>query len=444
MKQVLFGPNRSQKAAMKINMIFGDMKMNEVNSNGSEKKVGWTFTEGGIALPKGFKTAGVKAEIRYKDKYDVAVIYSEVPANAAGVFTRNKVKAHPLLLNMKHLSKGTAQAIVVNSGNANACVGPKGDAAAWATAEKAAELFGLQAEEVLVGSTGIIGVELPVERLLTGVEQAVEKIKGGDQEQAVEASHEAALAIMTTDIISKEAACELKTSNGVIHLGAMAKGSGMIHPNMGTMLGFVTTDAEIPQDRLQILLKESVEDSFNMVTVDGDTSTNDMVLVLANGASGVKPEGVDWEAFKEMFQAVLVKLAKDIARDGEGATKLLEVNVKGARSKEDAKLIAKSIAGSSLVKTAVFGEEANWGRVLCASGYSGAAFDPTKVEVWFGDLLMAKDGAGVNFSEERASEILAKKNLTFTVILQEGTGEATAWGCDLTHDYITINGSYRS
>lgn len=419
--------------------------MNEtINQNTGMTTYNWSWTEGGVGLPGGFKTAGVKAEIRYQDKHDVAVIYSEVPAQAAGVFTRNKVKAHPLLLNLKHLSDGTAQAIAVNSGNANACVGPAGDEAALATAEKTAELFGLPVDQVLVGSTGIIGVPLPVDRLLAGVEQAAARILEGSQEQAVEASHEAALAIMTTDTASKEAACELRTSKGVIRLGAMAKGSGMIHPNMGTMLGFITTDAEIPSVQLQALLRETVEDSFNMVTVDGDTSTNDMVLVLANGTSGIKPEGADWEAFKEMFQAVSVKLAKDIARDGEGATKLLEVKVKGARTEEDARLIAKSICGSSLVKTAVFGEEANWGRVLCASGYSGAEFDPTRVEVWFGDLLMAKEGAGVPFDEEKASEILAKKDLTFTVILQEGTGEATAWGCDLTHDYITINGNYRS
>lgn len=405
----------------------------------------WSWIQGGIAAPQGFRATGVKAEIKYPDKYDVALIYSEVPAQAAGVFTRNKVKAHPLILTKKHLENGVAQAMVANSGNANACVGKPGDEAAWAMAVKTAEVLGIAAEDVLVASTGVIGVELPAESVARGIEKAsleiAEKIS---PEKMTQNSHQAALAIMTTDTAVKEAACELPTENGIIRLGAMAKGSGMIHPNMGTMLGFITTDAAIPAPELQGLLREAVEDSFNMVTVDGDTSTNDMVLVLANGKSGITLNPEEWAEFRRMFLAVCQKLAQDIARDGEGATKFLEVQVLGAAAVEDARKIAKSICGSSLVKTALYGEDANWGRILAAAGYSGAEFNPNQVEIYLGHVLVAKEGQGVYFSEEEAKEVLSKKDVLIKLLLQEGQAQATAWGCDLTHDYVTINGDYRT
>ncbi|WP_019849442.1 bifunctional glutamate N-acetyltransferase/amino-acid acetyltransferase ArgJ [Desulfitobacterium sp. PCE1] len=410
-----------------------------------ESQPKWSWIQGGIAAPQGFRAAGVKAGVKYPDKYDVALVYSEVPAQAAGVFTRNKVKAHPLLLTKKHLENGVAQAMVANSGNANACVGKPGDEAAWAMAVKTAEVLGIAAEDVLVASTGVIGVELPVERVTKGIGAAsLEISKKISLEEVLQNSHQAALAIMTTDTVVKEAACELLTENGKVRLGAMAKGSGMIHPNMGTMLGFITTDATIPAPDLQELLSEAVEESFNMVTVDGDTSTNDMVLVLANGKSGITLNSGEWAEFRRMFLAVCKKLAQDIARDGEGATKFLEVQAFGAATVEDARKIAKSICGSSLVKTALYGEDANWGRILAAAGYSGAEFDPDQVEIYMGHVLVAKEGQGVNFSEEEAKKVLIKKDVTIKLLLQEGQAQATAWGCDLTHDYVTINGDYRT
>lgn len=409
----------------------------------------WTWIEGGVGAPLGFLATGVKAGIKYTDKYDVALIYSQVPAQAAGVFTRNKVKAHPLLLTKKHLANGIAQAIVVNSGNANACVGKAGDEAALAMAVKTAGLLGIKTEDVLVASTGVIGVEMPVERVEQGIQMAYEELTGeasekNNTEDKIRKAHQAALAIMTTDTVCKEVACALPTEKGMIRLGAIAKGSGMIHPNMGTMLCFITTDAQIAAGDLQALLKESVEDSFNMVTVDGDTSTNDMVLVLANGQSGVALTGKDWEEFCRMFKAVCTKLAQEIARDGEGATKFLEVQVQGAATVEDARLIARSICGSSLVKTAIYGEDANWGRILAAAGYSGADFDPNKVDIYLGEVLVAQEGQGVNFSEDEAKVVLQQKDITIKLILRDGKAQATAWGCDLSHDYVTINGAYRT
>lgn len=405
----------------------------------------WSWIEGGIAAPKGFRATGVMAGIKYTDKYDVALIYSEVPAQAAGVFTRNKVKAHPLLLTQKHLGNGRAQAMVANSGNANACVGKPGDEAAWVMAETTAQVLGIKPEDVLVASTGVIGVEMPVEQVVQGIKTAAQEILAEQSAlQASQNSHQAALAIMTTDTSEKEFACEFHTESGVIRLGAMAKGSGMIHPNMGTMLGFITTDAGIPATDLQPLLIEAVEDSFNMVTVDGDTSTNDMVLFLANGESGIALSPEEWADFREMVFALCKKLAQAIARDGEGASKFLEVKVQGIQSVDDARKIAKSICGSSLVKTAIFGEDANWGRILAAAGYSGADFDPDQVDIYLGNVLVAKNGQGVNFSEEEAKQVLSQKDVTIQLFFQEGEAEATAWGCDLTHEYVTINGSYRT
>lgn len=405
----------------------------------------WHWIDGGISAPQGFRAAGVMAGIKYTDKYDVALIYSEVPAQAAGVFTRNKVKAHPLLLTQKHLENGMAQAMVANSGNANACVGRPGDEAALKMAKTTAQVLGIKEENVLVASTGVIGVEMPVERVVQGIEKAAQEVLSEQSLlQKAENAHQAALAIMTTDTRVKEVACEFQSEKGLIRIGAMAKGSGMIHPNMGTMLGFITTDATIPAAPLQALLREAVDASFNMVTVDGDTSTNDMALFLANGESGITLNAEEWKAFREMVFSVCQRLAQDIARDGEGASKFIEVKVQGGQSVEDARKIAKSICGSSLVKTALFGEDANWGRILAAAGYSGADFNPDQVDIYLGSVLVAQKGQGVNFSEDEAKVVLSQKDVTIQLILQEGDAEATAWGCDLTHEYVTINGDYRT
>lgn len=418
----------------------------------NDTKNAWKAINGGIAAPKGFYATGVQAGIKYKDKYDVALIFSDVQAQAAGVYTRNIVKAHPLYLTQRHLENGLARAIVVNSGNANACVGEFGDQTAYAMAEVAATFLAIQPEDVLVASTGVIGVKMPIDRVLNGIRAASSQllndvVKGirGRKEEADEGAHRAALAIMTTDTMVKEYAYELPCSQGgVIHLGAIAKGSGMIHPNMGTMLGFLSTDAFLPSEDLQQILREAVDESFNMVTVDGDTSTNDMVLLMANGSSGITLSGEDRSNFVQMVKSMCIELAKDIARDGEGASKLMEVAVSGASTKEDARKIARSICGSSLVKAALFGEDANWGRILTAAGYSGAHFDPNKVDVFLGDLIVAQAGKGVEFSEEKAKKILEAKEVKISLNLHMGEEHATAWGCDLTHEYVTINGSYRT
>lgn len=417
----------------------------------------WTWIEGGVAAPRGFYAAGVQAGVKYRNKYDVAVLLSEVPAEAAGVFTRSLVKAHPVLLSKERVQKGRAQAIVMNSGNANACVGEAGDKAAEAMTAKTAECLGLAVEDVLVASTGVIGVEMPLPTVLDGIEAAAAEAakmrqlaQGQEQPSGTEnaekeifdSAHNAALAIMTTDTTVKEYACELTCAGGVLRLGAMAKGSGMIHPNMGTMLGFMTTDAKVPAAKLQALLQEAVDESFNMVTVDGDTSTNDCVFLLANGESGIEPTGADWDNFRNMVRSLAVKLAQVIARDGEGASKFLEVKVTGAKSKEDARKLAKSICGSSLVKTAVFGEDPNWGRILAAMGYSGADFDPSEADIYLGPIQVAQGGRGVDFPYEQAKRVLAEKDIVIEARLRGGNAQATAWGCDLTYEYVKINGSY--
>lgn len=417
-----------------------------------DTKKAWKLINGGIAAPKGFYAVGVQAEIKYKDKFDVALIFSDVQAQAAGVYTRNIVKAHPLYLTQRHLENGLARAIVVNSGNANACVGEFGDQTAQAMAEVAGTFLAIPTEDVLVASTGVIGVKMPIDRVLNGIRVASSLllnhvVKGirGQKEEADQAAHQAALAIMTTDTMVKEYAYELPCSQGgVIRLGAIAKGSGMIHPNMGTMLGFITTDAFLPSEELQQILREAVDESFNMVTVDGDTSTNDMVILMANGASGITLNGDDRANFVQMVNAMCIELAKDIARDGEGASKLMAVSVSEAKTKEDARKIARSICGSSLVKAALFGEDANWGRILTAAGYSGAEFDPNKVDVYLGDLMVAQGGKGIDFSEDKAKTILELKEVKISLNLHDGKEKATAWGCDLTHEYVTINGSYRT
>lgn len=414
----------------------------------SSDKESWEWIQGGVAAPRGFWANGVQAGVKYENKYDVALLYSEVPAQAAAVFTRNLVKAHPVLLSQKHLQDGLAQAIVVNSGNANACMGEAGDQAALAMTQKAADCLKLASEDILVASTGVIGVEMPVPTILKGIEKATGELldqKGKGEHSLIirnQGAHNAALAIMTTDTRIKENALKLTCQGGTIRIGAMAKGSGMIHPNMGTLLGFITTDALISASELQSLLLSSVEDSFNMVTVDGDTSTNDTVFMLANGVSGITPTGEDLRNFQGMVRAMCTWLAQEIARDGEGATKFIEVQVAGAMSRNDARIMAKSVCGSSLVKTALFGEDANWGRIIAAMGYSGADFDPNHVSIWLGNLLVAQAGRGVSFSEQKAKEILGAKDIVIKIDLQAGVETARAWGCDLSYDYVKINGSY--
>ncbi|MEW6574001.1 MAG: bifunctional glutamate N-acetyltransferase/amino-acid acetyltransferase ArgJ [Bacillota bacterium] len=397
------------------------------------------WIEGGVTAPAGFKASGVAAGIK-KSKKDLALLYSEVPAAAAGVFTTNRVKAAPLVITAERLEKGVAQAVVINSGNANACTGPEGYADALAMARAAARALKIPEERVLVGSTGVIGQRLPVIKIEEALPAAAEALDGTGHLAAAEA-------IMTTDTVVKEAAVRFSVGGNECAVGGMAKGSGMIHPNMATMMAFLTTDAAVGPGLLRRALKSAVDASFNMITVDGDTSTNDMVVVMANGRAGnaeITGEGPDYERFVAALTAVAVQLAKKVARDGEGATRLIEVCVKGASSVADARKAARAIAASNLVKSAVFGRDANWGRILCAAGYSGASFDPEKVDIFLGLEQVAADGAGLPFSEERASAELEQDPVVITVDLKEGTGMATAWGCDLTYDYVRINASYRT
>ncbi|MFZ5814703.1 MAG: bifunctional glutamate N-acetyltransferase/amino-acid acetyltransferase ArgJ [Bacillota bacterium] len=398
--------------------------------------------KGGVTAPKGFLAAGVHADVKGKggSKKDVAILFSQVPCSAAGVYTTNLVKAAPVILSQQRTQTGSLQAVVANSGNANACTGEQGMLDAEAMARSAARALGLEPEAVAVASTGVIGVPLPMERILPGIARAAASLSadGGDG---------AAEAIMTTDTFPKQYAVQLELGGALVTIGAMAKGSGMIHPNMATMLGFVTTDADVEPTALQTALKEATEKSFNMITVDGDTSTNDMVIAMANGLARnpkVMLGTALYDRFAAALEQVLIFLAKEIARDGEGATKLIEVRVKGAPTVADARKAAIAVCGSSLVKAAVFGEDANWGRVLAALGYSGASFDPAKVDLWLGDVQMMAAGTGLPFDEEAAAAVLKGKAVLFTADLHSGSAEATAWGCDLTYEYVKINGSYRT
>ena len=397
------------------------------------------WVEGGVTAPQGFKASGVAAGIK-RSKRDLALLVSAVPAAAAGVFTTNRVKAAPLLVTAARLEKGVAQAVVVNSGNANACNGPEGYADALAMGRAAALALNLPEELVLVSSTGVIGQRLPVEKIEAALPAAAAALDAGGHLAAAEA-------ILTTDTVVKEAAVRFVLNGCTCTVGGMAKGSGMIHPNMATMLAFLTADVAVEVGALRRALKEAVDASFNMITVDGDTSTNDMVVVLANGQAG-NPEiasgGPEYAAFAAALTAVATALAKKVARDGEGATRLIEVRVKGARTTADARLAARAIAASNLVKAAVFGRDANWGRVMAAAGYSGAVFDPERADVFLGAEQVAAGGAGLPFSEERAAAELEKDPVVITVDFGEGEGTAVAWGCDLTYDYVRINASYRT
>lgn len=399
--------------------------------------------DGGIASPIGFAAAGMHAGLK-KAKKDMAVLISACDAQTAAVFTTNRVKAAPVIWDKGVAEHGIAKAVVVNSGNANACTGRQGLLDAEATAETAAALLGTDKGKVYVCSTGVIGVPLDMARIRKGVEDLVPSASSDGGKDAAEA-------ICTTDTFSKEAAATVMIGGRKVTIGGMAKGSGMIHPNMATMLAFISTDAVISHETLQTLLGTTVEDTFNMISVDGDTSTNDTCLVLANGMAGneeIKLGTEECNAFEEAFRHVLGTLAKLITRDGEGAGRFIEMNVVNAPSKKDAKMLARSVISSSLVKAAFFGSDANWGRILCAMGYSGADFDPSLVDLSFsspkGTIEVVKGGEPLPFSEEKAKEILLEKEITVAADCHQGDGAATAWGCDLTYDYVRINGDYRS
>ncbi len=397
---------------------------------------------GNVTSAKGFKAGGAHIGLK-KDKKDMAVIVSDSPCIASGCFTTNVVKAAPVLWDMERV-KDTVYAVVANSGNANACTGEKGIEDARASAAALAELIGKKAENVLVASTGVIGVNLPMDKIIPGIKTVYESVS---EDGGVLASE----AIMTTDTVPKTAAAEINVGGKTVTIGGMAKGSGMINPNMATMLCFITTDCAIEKPLLDKALKETVSDSFNMICVDGDMSTNDTVLCLANGEAGnevISSEGSEYEEFKAALMYVTKTLAIMCADDGEGATKLIEAKAMGAKTVEDAKTLALSVVSSNLLKAAIFGEDANWGRALCAMGYSGVKFDPMAVSMDFrsenGTIRLINEGVPIVFDEEKAAHILSAHKIFIDMYLKEGEAEATAWGCDLTYDYVKINGDYRS
>ena len=402
---------------------------------------------GGVTAAKGFQAASTAAGIKYQGRTDMAMVYSEKPCVAAGTFTTNIVKAAPVKWDQDIVyNHPSAQVIICNSGIANACTGEEGFGYCRATAKAAAETLNVDENSVLVASTGVIGMQLPIEKLSAGVKAMAPKLQG-----TLEAGNDAAKAIMTTDTKEKEVAVEIEVGGKTVTIGGMCKGSGMIHPNMCTMLGFVTTDACISKKLLQEALSEDVKDTYNMVSVDGDTSTNDTVLLLANGMAGnpeITEKNEDYQKFCEALNYINTTLAKKIAGDGEGATALFEVKIIGAESKEQAVTLSKSIVTSSLTKAAIYGHDANWGRILCAMGYSGAQFDPEKVDLYFeskaGKIQIIENGVAVNYSEEEATKILSEDAVTAIADIKMGDCTATAWGCDLTYDYIKINADYRS
>ena len=402
------------------------------------------FIEKGVCAPKGFKAGGIHCGIRKnKIKKDIALIVSDVPASAAAVYTTNLVKGAPLVVTKKHLENGVAKAVICNSGNANTC-NADGVEVAEKMCQLVADEIGINADDVVVASTGVIGQPLDITPIKDNMKALCQSI-------SYENGLDAAEAIMTTDTKVKEVAVEFEIDGKICRMGGIGKGSGMIHPNMATMLIFITTDVNISKELLDEALKEDIKDSFNMISVDGDTSTNDMVTILANGMAEnaiIDKKDENFEIFKKALNKITVSISRMIAGDGEGATKLLECRVINAKSKEIAKTVSKSVICSSLVKAAMFGSDANWGRVLCAIGYSGADVDVEKVDVSFesakGVIEVCKDGAGVEFSEEKAKEILLENEIIINIDLNDGKGEATAWGCDLTYDYVKINGDYRT
>jgi len=403
--------------------------------------------EGGVTAAKGFEAAATAAEIKYKDRTDMAMIYSQKPCKAAGTFTTNVVKAAPVKWDQEVVaSSPSVQAVIINSGIANACTGAEGYGYCKETAGGAAEVLGIDTSAVLVASTGVIGMQLPIDRIKAGSAKLAQLKK-----DSIEAGHEAAKAIMTTDTVPKEIAVEFTIDGKTVTMGGMCKGSGMIHPNMCTMLGFITTDAAISKELLQEALSEDIKDTYNMVSVDGDTSTNDTVLLLSNGMAGnteITEKGEAFETFKKALNMVNTYLCRKIAGDGEGATALFEVKILGAATKEDAVTLSKSVVTSSLTKAAIYGHDANWGRILCAMGYSGVIFDPEVVDLYFesaaGKIKIMENGVSTGYSEDEATKILSEPEVTTIADVKMGDATATAWGCDLTYDYVKINADYRS
>ena len=405
------------------------------------------FIDGGVCAAQGFRAAGVHAGVKTHAEWkkDVALIVSDVDCAAAAVFTKNAVKAAPIHVDRKHLADGRARAVIANSGNANACA-PQGEENAERMCAAAAQALGCKPEDVLVSSTGVIGQRINVE----AVEAAIPALCAA-LERSAEASDAAGHAIMTTDTVKKEAAVETTVGGRTVRIGGIAKGSGMIHPNMGTMLCFLTTDCAISPAMIKAALLETARVSFNRISVDGDTSTNDTCCVLANGLAGneiITAGGPDYDAFLAALKALCAELAKKMASDGEGARHLITCTVQGAKSEQSAETIAKSVVSSTLTKAAIFGADANWGRVLCAMGYSGEEFDPERVSVHFasaaGEIAVCADGRGLDFDEDLAKKILTEHDVEIRIAMGEGSGDCTCWGCDITYDYIKINGDYRT
>ncbi len=395
---------------------------------------------GGVTAAQGFKAGGAACGVKKNQLPDLALVYSMVPATAAGIFTTNQVKAAPVILSMENLKRGKAQAIIANSGNANACVGEAGMEAARRMTAATGKALDIPNDSVLVASTGVIGIALPVEKIETALAGKIEFLSDNGSAAATRA-------IMTTDTFPKEVAVEFELGGAMVRLGGIAKGSGMIHPNMATMLGFITTDALIEQPLLQKALSAAGEKSFNRITVDGDTSTNDCLFILANGLANNVPitsENQDYQIFLQALTTVCLELAKMIARDGEGATKLVEIKVTGAKTEDEAVKVGKSVAASNLVKTAIFGEDANCGRILAAVGYSGVKIAPERICIYLRDLPVYQKGTGLVFDEMKAKQILSQKEILITINLGDGNEEASVWTCDLSYDYVKINGSYRS
>lgn len=413
-----------------------------------KERINMKQIEGGVVAAKGFKAAGVRAGIKESSsKKDMAMIFSEVPCKAAGTFTSNVVKAAPVKYDMDIVNNSPfVQAVVVNSGVANACTGEEGMKNCKELAAAAGKALNIPEGAVLIGSTGVIGAKLPMEKMTDGIEKLAGELGSTPNDGTM-----AAEAIMTTDTVSKEIAYELEIGGKTVKIGGMCKGSGMIHPNMCTMLAFITSDVSISKEMLTEIVKADVKDTFNMISVDGDTSTNDTMLVITNGMAGnpeITEKNGDYEAFAKALKEVNTFLAKKMAGDGEGATALFEVKVTGADTKENAVKVSKSIVTSSLVKAAIYGHDANWGRILCAMGYSGVEFDPDKVDIFFesraGKLKIVENGIAADYSEEEATKILSEDEVTAIADMKMGTESATSWGCDLTYDYVKINADYRS
>lgn len=398
------------------------------------------YINGSVTSPKGFTASGVACGLKKNGGKDLAVVCSEVPAAASGVFTANIVKGHSIQVTMENIKSGLAKAIVVNSGNANACIGEQGLTDALEMASTAAALLDCPEEQILIGSTGVIGLPLNMEALRSGIKSAVSSLSS-------DGGHSAEEAIMTTDLVPKEAAVEIEIQGKKVLVSGMAKGSGMIHPNMATMIGIITTDASISKELLDKALKEITDLTFNRISVDGDTSVCDMVLILANGMAGntgINVADDEYLKFRSALEYVCTTLSKLIAKDGEGATKLVEITVDGAATKDDAYKVVCAVAKSPLVKTAIFGEDANWGRIFTAAGYSGASFNPDTVDIFIGNLMVCSRGTALKFDETKAKEILKEKEVSIRIQLKDGNFSDRMWTCDFSYDYVKINGSYRS